>query len=126
MSMMKSQKISLIQGERVVFALFLQDDDGHPFDLTSFNQFSLSLPKTDGSILTITQAGVDPASKIILFPGTDAEVGKLEVTISQTDTVLLKIAEKQDIQLLLNNSGTPNPRKVIFADVLDVLKSIGP
>lgn len=121
--LVKTNKIiEIIQGEKVVFDVFLTDEDGRPFDLTSFDTFRFAAKKTNNLYLLLTQVAV-AGSSIQKKTGVSDQLGHLVVTISETDTALLATGFRLDFEIKIDNGVTANPKKAIFEDVLDVAKS---
>jgi len=113
--------IDIVQGENSTFDIKLRDSEGDPFDLTNFDEYTVCLPLTSGT-LSLTQVANANGSLIALSG--NALLGKLNVSVNSVDTTLLKVADRQDIGLELNNNGTPNPRRQKFAGVLNVTATI--
>ena len=109
------------QGEKAEFPIYLDNRlDGRPFDLTNFDEFTLKLPLVSGSndYLSITQSANANGSSVVKT--TPNECGRLDVTLGAADTQNLNPEFNQDMFLELNNSGTPNPKRIKLERALHV------
>lgn len=109
--------VRLVQGENAEFTIKLRDSVGDPFDLTNFNKFKICLPGLNGKIEISEVANANLS--IAAITGDDI-LGKILVTLKAADTLLLSIGERQDIGLIIDNAGTPNPRAKNFDGSLSV------
>lgn len=109
--------INITRGENKVFTIKVKDQDGDAFDLTDFDEFDVCLPLESGK-LTISEAP-NPNGSVVAILGA-AINGKLQVTVNNVDTNTLKVADRQDIGVVLNNSATPNPKPKNGEGVLNV------
>jgi len=113
--------VNITRGENKTFTITIRDQDGDPFDLTNFDQYKVCLPLT-ATHLDITEIANANGSVTTLLGS--AVLGKIQVYVNYVDTALLKIGERQDIGVLLNNSTTPNPRGQTNTGVLNVKAAI--
>lgn len=115
-------KIKIIQGENAVFTIKLRDELGDAVDLTPYDKYSVCLPAADGSVITISEVANANAS-IATVDGSPIK-GFLKVQVKLGDTALLLVEDRMTIDLLLDNAGSPDPKKAQFANVLTVLSSL--
>lgn len=113
--------INITQGQTKVFTIKLRDKDGDPYDISGFDQFKVCLPQNGGGALDITEVANANGSVVTDVSGLAT---KLQVTVNYLDSETLQIGERQDIGLVLNNSGTPNPTPQNFPGELNVKASI--
>lgn len=118
---LEQKPISISRGSDVSFDLFLYDEDFRPFDLTLFDKFSVCIKSKNATndILTITET-VNAAGSIAVKQAPN-ELGHIIVTIKAADVNLLETKAKQDIDIKVDNAGTPAPRTFRFNNILEVL-----
>jgi hypothetical protein len=117
----QSDVIRVIKGEDLVFHIYLYDEAGRPFDLAPYNAFEVALP---GSTATVSITQTASSGSVVAKQSPD-ELGALTVTIKADKTALLKASDRlQDVDLELNNTGTPAPRRQRFSGVLLVRDSL--
>lgn len=114
-------KVKIIQGENAVFTIKLRDEAGDPFDLTPYDKFKVCLPTPSGAV-TISEIA-NANGSIVTVDGI-SELGKLKVQVKAADSLQLTVDERMNIDLELDNAGTPDPRKARFENVLTVLTSL--
>jgi len=91
-------------GSRIEFEVALIDDEtGRPFDLTSYDQYRISLKASNSAVLTITQDLGANDSQLTLVG--NAVLGVIKAVISPIDSAMLKTGENQDIDLEFSQSG---------------------
>ena len=110
--------VNITRGENKVFTIKIKDQDGDAFDLTNFDEFDVCLPLEGGTKLTISEVANANGSVVAILGA--AVNGKLQVTVNNVDTSLLKVADRQDIGVVLNNAATPNPKPKNGEGVLNV------
>lgn len=117
-----SQKVAqIIKGEKAEFTIKLLDSNDDPYDLTSFDEFKVCLLKDDKSILEITD--VASGDSVVAVDGSSVK-GKLLVTIDAADTALLKADDDADVDGLINNATTPNPKGFHIPKGLQVIETL--
>lgn len=112
--------VNIRQGQQKKFTLHVRLKDGF-YDLTNFDEFKVCLPTNNGH-LDITET-INANGSIVVVTGPPAQ-GDLEVTLSYLDSVSLKVGERLNIGLLLDNSVTPNPQPLVAEGVLNVKAAI--
>ena len=109
--MLASKPIVITQGEKAEFDIFLKNENGRPFDLTAFNTFKVVLDK-DGTNLTLTQVANGNGSVVAKI--SPDVLGNLRVTVGPTDSNTLKLGELTNLGIELDNSSTPNKKRLII------------
>lgn len=109
--MLASKPIVITQGEKAEFDVFLKNENGRPFDLTAFNTFIVCLHK-DGATLSITQAA-NVNGSVVSKIAPDV-LGNLRVVVGPVDSESLKVGDLTDIGIELDNSVTPNKKRLII------------
>lgn len=117
-----ADKVTVIQGENIVFTIKLRDSEGDPFSLASFNKYKVCLPGADGTPIEVTEVA-NANGSIVTVDGNNI-LGRLQVQLTAVDTALLLVEERTDIDLEIDNAGSPAPRKAKFRNVLTVLDSL--
>lgn len=114
----KKDYVTIIQGEDRTIALYVQKEDGKPFDLGAPTEIIVKFKKTDNT--TLEKKLTDTDVVIVSAPR-----GELTVLLSDADTALLKIVDRADIEAEIRNGAGPDfeIRKVIFEKALVVVKS---
>jgi len=111
-------KINITRGENKVFTIRAKDKNGDAFDLTNFDQVKVCLPLEGDSKLEVTEvANANGSVAEIQTPLSD---GKIQVTLNYVDSETLKVADGQNIGVILNNAATPNPKPQNGEGVLNV------
>lgn len=109
--MIAAKPITITQGEKAEFEIFLKNENGRPLDLTGFDKFLVCL-QTDGTALSITET-INANGSIVEKVAPDV-LGILKVTVAPTDSDTLRLAELTDIGLELDNVATPNKKRLII------------
>jgi len=109
--MLASKPIVITQGEKAEFDVFLKNENGRPFDLTSFNTFKVCLD-TGGVSLTVTQVANGNGS--VVSKVSPDVLGNLRVVVGPVDCETLKVGDLTDIGIELDNSVTPNKKRLII------------
>lgn len=118
---LQSDVLEIYKGEDVTFDIYLYDEDGRPFPLTSYNKFRVAIKGSGTNIVTVNE--VDDNGSIVVLQA-PADLGHLQVTIKAAKTALLQAADKLiDVDLELNHT-SPNPKKKRFENVLLVKESL--
>lgn len=104
--------ITIIQGEDRTINLYVTDKSEKPFDLTGLTGAELRIVKTDGTALSKTLG-----SGLTLISAT---AGHITAVLTDADTALVKVGERQSFDLVLDFGTTR--RKVIFEKRLTVKK----
>lgn len=99
--------IRIVAGEQAEFLIKLRDGEGDPFDLTDFDKASLFLP-VNGETLEVKETANANGSSIERQE--PYVLGRLKVVLKTLDTRNLKVAERQDLGLTIDNSVDPAPR----------------
>lgn len=92
----EESRVVIIRGsDRELFLRILVKDTGEPFDLTGATEISASFRNEDGTTLTklLTTLGITVIS---------AEAGKIKVTLTDANTVLLKVGVDQDFEVVID------------------------
>lgn len=110
--------VRIVKGENATLTIKLRDSEGDPIDLTPYNKFKVCLPTVGSSPLEITETPNTAGSSISVSG--NVLLGKLVVNVKAADSETLNAMERQDIDLELNNSVTPNPRRARFKGILNV------
>lgn len=117
--MSDSKKVTIDRGEDKPFSIFLLDASGRPYDLTSYDKFSLALPSTaEGEPLLLTETANGNGS--IVNKATPNVLGKIDVVINRLDTANLKPGFGLDCYLQIENSGASVRKRVKIPALLDV------
>jgi len=116
---MDEGKVEIYKGGNSVFTIRIKDEDGEPFDLTPYDKYSVCLPNTDGTTLTITEVAGANGSVVALLG--NAILGKLQVTVKKLDAADLEEDERMDLDLVLDNASSPDPKAKRFKNVLTVI-----
>lgn len=109
--------VNITRGENKTITIKLRDQDGDPFDMSGFDEFTVCFP-TEGDPLEITQVANTNGSVTTKITGETFQ--GLTVVLKAADSANLKVGERQDIGVILNNNATPNPRSETFERVLNV------
>jgi len=110
--------ITITKGEKAVFDIKLRDELGDPYDLTNFDQFTVCLPKGSGSSLEITE--VQNANGSVVAKITGKTYQGLTVTVGADDTSELEEEQRLSISVELDNAATPNPKRIVLKNALNV------
>src|SRR3990172_4159356 len=116
------QGIEITKGEDAVFTIKLRNEFNDPFNLTNYDKFQVCLPKTDGSFLNITDVANINGSVVEIIG--DPLLGKLQVTVDEVDTATLRVDERVDVDIELDNLAMPSPRRKRLKNVLTVVSSV--
>lgn len=85
---------TIVRGEDKSLILKIKDANADPFSLTGITAITVKFKKSDGTTLSATLAG----GKVTIL---SAEGGKISVSLNDTETALLKAADKSPITLEL-------------------------
>ena len=113
--------VTVVQGQQKVFKVRLRTADDDPYDLTAFTKYKVCLPLSSGT-LEITEVANGNGSVVALSGA--AEAGILEVTLNFNDSANLKVGERQDIGVQIDNAGETNPQPIPGAGLLNVKAAI--
>jgi len=113
--------VLITRGEKVSYLIRLRDESGDPVDLNAYDEFKVCHEGDDGSAVVASQTAV--GDTVVVVDG-DPLIGRLKVTLSEASTALLKVDELQDIDIELDNSGSPGARRRRLKRVLTVEDSI--
>lgn len=95
-----SQEVMIIRGsDRVLTLRVYNSDTCSPFDLDTADPVKVFFPKEDGTMLEKNLTN----GVAIVSP---AQAGQMTVTLSDTDTNLLRIGERQDFEVEITKSST--------------------
>ena len=108
-----SNKIAIIRGEDRVLQLGINESNGNPYDLTSATQIEMQLENEDGSMLELKLTD----SEIAVVT---AKAGTIAVTLTDTQTALLKVGISMDFQVAITIGGLI--RRAQFEGLLDVIE----
>ena len=109
--------VRIVQGENATFDIKLRDCDGDPFDISGFDLYKVCLTNADNSILEVSET-VNANGSVVTAPAGLATI--LRVAVNSADTAGLKIGDRLPVGVVLDNSGTPNPRARKFENALVV------
>ncbi len=107
--------LKIIQGEDKTFNVTLRKEDGDPYDLTGATEIKFTFPGTS-AIQQISLTGTEVTV-------VNAELGKLQATINDTKSALLKVGEQQTFECQID-VGTART-KVKFEEQLTVESTLG-
>lgn len=110
---MSSNQVTIIKGEDRTINLGIRQSNGQPYDLTSVTAIKLELENQDGTIIDLTLADGEIAV-------TTAVAGLLSLTITDTQSALLKAGNSMDMQISITKAGLV--RKALFSGLLTVLE----
>ena len=115
--------INITQGENKTFTVTVRDQDGNPFDLTTFTKFKVCLLLVDGATyLEVTEVANANGSVVAILG--NPILGKLQVTLNFNDTASLFVGTGLDVGLVLNNAGETDPRPKRGEGVLNVYEAV--
>lgn len=105
--------IELTKGDDESFKIYLEDEEGHPYDLTGCTEISMKLKKADLSILELLKS----LSNITIL---EAKAGLIEISIANADTSLLKEVQKTTFNVVVTLPG-PVIKTAKFPNALSVV-----
>lgn len=113
--------ITLTKGEKKKFTIYVvtNDEPELPVDITDYTKLAVSIKKTDGTYLLVTQT---PANGSSVTKQTPNELGALEVVISPADGNSLEENDAMDIDVELDKA-SPDPLRKRLVKVLQVIGS---
>ena len=117
-------QIRINKGEKKQFEIHLRKENGDPFDLTGYDKFRVALPKGSGQALTVTQVANGNGSVVAVLGS--ATLGVLQVTVGRLDTAALVAGDRLSIDLEIDVTATPAPRRERFVDSLAVIDNLIP
>lgn len=117
--------VEIIRGTDKNFALTITNKSTKkPFDFTGFAGANLALVVPGESAdLTISLTPNANGTKLLV---PEPKIGRIEVTISDIDTLLMKVGSGQAMELTIKSGAGPDYdiKKVQFASSLDVKKGL--
>jgi hypothetical protein len=114
-----------VQGGKLEFEIALVDENSRPVDTTVYDLYKICIKRTATTRLEVSQTA--NANGSIMTRIGSPVTGVFKVLINPADTLLLNVAERQEIDLELKESATPtNTVRVVFHDRLTVVASSCP
>jgi len=110
--------ITITKGEKAVFDIKLRDELGDPYDMSGFDEYKVCLPTGSGGTLEITQNQNANGSVVSSISGETYQ--GLNVTVGSTDSATLTEEDRLSISVELNNAATPNPKRAVLRNALNV------
>lgn len=92
MALTDDDKINIVRGQDKTFKIKFRTNNGDPFDLTANTELTVCLKNADNTVLTLTKTGGE-----VLVDGSPL-LGVVEVTLTDPQTTLLKLGDKQDFE----------------------------
>jgi hypothetical protein len=114
--------ITITKGEKAVFTIKLRDKDGDPFPLTAFDRFKVAMPIGSGAGVEITQTA-NSSGSVVAVDGNPL-LGKLSIVMNKADTAKLLAEDRLPVDVELDNSVTPNPKRQRFTNALNVVETV--
>ena len=115
-------QIRINRGEQKAFEIHLRKENGDPFDLTLYDKFKVAIPKGQGSALVVTQTA-NANGSVVAISGSPL-LGVLVVTIKKPDTLALVAGDRLNIDMEIDITATPAPRRERFQDSLAIIDSL--
>ena len=109
--------VTIIKGEQKKYSIRLTDKNGAPFDLTTYDLQKVCIRTAQGEV-SITETP-NPNGSVVNIIG-DPVLGELEVLMQPADTNALNEGSRQTIDVEIDISSTPSPRRSKLEEVLTV------
>ena len=109
--------VTIIKGELKTFAIKLTDQDANPFDLTNYDLYRVCIAIPSGEV-SISETAL-PSGSVVVIVG-DPILGTLEVKMQPAETSLLQTGTRQTIDVEVDRSADPGPRRSRIKEVLTV------
>lgn len=109
--------VTIIKGEFKTFAIKLTDQNGDPFDLTNYDLYKVCIAITSGEV-SVSETPLASGS-VVTVTG-DPVLGTLEVKMQPDETSQLVAGSRQTIDVEVDKSLTPSPRRSRIKEVLTV------
>ena len=106
----------IIQGSDRILKLTMRDQNGDGLDISNETEITACFKKPDGTYLEVTMLG----GQIVK---TDVNLGKIDITLFDTDTTEIEAGIKVDFKILLDVDPHPGgTRRIVrFDQQIDVL-----